>query len=356
MIEQWDHLIRLLAIGTSLMLLAQLVAGEVRSKIKLPVVAMIVGAIAYLLSSTPDLIPPSPMDTWLGLMSLSVPFWIWLFARNLFERAPPRQMVLAAAAILLLAWFLGNLVETARFAGFLIIHFVSLGLIADLVRVALRDRDDDLVEQRRIIRLWLPLLVAAQAGTVLVAEMIFTPLDPPALMRLFNGVMILMLNLFAGLALLRTDPELLVRTQDEEVTDKELTPPSLSPSETVLHEKLTAAMANGMYREPGLTIAGLADQLGSPEHRLRTLINRRMGHRNFSAFLNRHRISEAREKLSSRESADLPVLTIAMDLGYNSLPTFNRAFRNETGTTPSEFRRLAISDALEAPAEPAGQN
>ena len=241
-------------------------------------------------------------------------------------------------------------------SGFLIIHFVSLGLIADLVRVALRDRDDDLVEQRRIIRLWLPLLVAAQAGTVLVAEMIFTPLDPPALMRLFNGVMILMLNLFAGLALLRTDPELLVRTQDEEVTDKELTPPSLSPSETVLHEKLTAAMANGMYREPGLTIAGLADQLGSPEHRLRTLINRRMGHRNFSAFLNRHRISEAREKLSSRESADLPVLTIAMDLGYNSLPTFNRAFRNETGTTPSEFRRLAISDALEAPAEPAGQN
>ncbi|WP_249172004.1 helix-turn-helix domain-containing protein [Erythrobacter sp. JK5] len=67
-----------------------------------------------------------------------------------------------------------------------------------------------------------------------------------------------------------------------------------------------------------------------------------MGYRNFSVFLNRHRIAEARKKLASREDVDLPVLTIAMDLGYNSLPTFNRAFRAETGTTPSEFRREAI--------------
>jgi AraC-like DNA-binding protein len=34
-----------------------------------------------------------------------------------------------------------------------------------------------------------------------------------------------------------------------------------------------------------------------------------------------------------------------MDLGYNSLPTFNRAFRSETGTTPTEFRRKAIGEA-----------
>ena len=71
--------------------------------------------------------------------------------------------------------------------------------------------------------------------------------------------------------------------------------------------------------------------------------NQRLGYRNFSAFLNRYRIAEAREKLASREDVDLPVLTIAMDLGYNSLPTFNRAFRAETGTTPSEFRRQSFN-------------
>ncbi|MEM8726174.1 MAG: helix-turn-helix domain-containing protein, partial [Pseudomonadota bacterium] len=91
-----------------------------------------------------------------------------------------------------------------------------------------------------------------------------------------------------------------------------------------------------------------------PEHRLRALINRRLGYRNFSAFLNRHRIAEAREKLSDREAVDLPVLTIAMDLGYNSLPTFNRAFRSETGTTPSEYRRVAIGEKPSVGGDPDG--
>ncbi|MBV7259586.1 AraC family transcriptional regulator [Erythrobacter sp. WH158] len=115
-------------------------------------------------------------------------------------------------------------------------------------------------------------------------------------------------------------------------------------------------MAEGTYREPGLTIAGLADHLDTPEHRLRALINRRLGYRNFSAFLNRHRIAEAREKLANPDDVDLPVLTIAMDLGYNSLPTFNRAFRSETGTTPSDFRRLSFNDSEEVWADTTGQN
>lgn len=33
-----------------------------------------------------------------------------------------------------------------------------------------------------------------------------------------------------------------------------------------------------------------------------------------------------------------------MDLGYGSLAPFNRAFRDATGTSPSEYRRAAILD------------
>jgi len=46
--------------------------------------------------------------------------------------------------------------------------------------------------------------------------------------------------------------------------------------------------------------------------------------------------------LADRELVNLPILTIAMDLGYNSLAPFNRAFRAETGVTPSDFRKTAI--------------
>jgi AraC-like DNA-binding protein len=118
--------------------------------------------------------------------------------------------------------------------------------------------------------------------------------------------------------------------------------PSFSPAEHVLKLKLDAAMTGGLYRNSGLTIGALAEQLGVPEHRLRALVNQRMGYRNFSAFLNAHRIADARAWLGDPEKVDLPVLTIAMDLGYGSLAPFNRAFRDATGQTPSEYRKGVI--------------
>ena len=342
MIEQADYLVRLIAIGAGLLLIAQLVAGEVRGAIKLPLVAMIVGVIAYLINASPLMMADGPMDPWVDLFAISSPFWIWLFARRLFESEPDRRIVLGAAAVLLFGWVVGNFVpNTGRF-GFYLLHIAALALIGDLVRVGLAERKDDLVEPRRAIRLWLPLLVAAQAGGILLFETVTGASSLYPAVQLVNSILILVPTLFAGLALMRTDPELLVESEVDSAAESE---PGLdlNPSERVLYEKLMEAMDGGTYREPGLTITALAERLDSPEHRLRALINQRLGHRNFSAFLNRYRIAEAREKLASREDVDLPVLTIAMDLGYNSLPTFNRAFRTETGTTPSEFRRLSFN-------------
>jgi AraC-like DNA-binding protein len=111
----------------------------------------------------------------------------------------------------------------------------------------------------------------------------------------------------------------------------------------VLHGKLDAAMAQRVWLEPGLTIGLLASRLDVPEHRLRALINRRLGHRNFSAFLNAHRIAEAQRVLADPARVDLPVLSMAMDLGYGSLAPFNRAFREAVGQTPTEFRRAAFA-------------
>lgn len=360
MIEQVDFHVRLITIGAGLMILALVMANEVRAQIKLPLAGMIIGAIFYLINASPLMMNTSPLDPVIDLFSISTPFWIWLFARHLFEREPEPRIIMAVVGVLLFGWVLGNFVPWTWPAGFLILHFVLLGLIGDVVRVGLFERDDDLVEQRRIIRLWLPALFAAQAAAILVFELfeLFSGLDgqlPVA--NLVNSVLILLINLFAGLALLRTDPVLLVETQEQNTREDIIPALDLSPSEAVLHEKLTAAMKDGAYRTPGLTISALAEQLDTPEHRLRALINQRLGHRNFSAFLNRHRIAEAQGMLSSREHVDLPVLTIAMDLGYNSLPPFNRAFRSETGTSPSEYRKRAfIEDPIEPPELTTGQN
>jgi len=95
-----------------------------------------------------------------------------------------------------------------------------------------------------------------------------------------------------------------------------------------------------IYRHDNVTIGTLATKLGIPEYKLRRLINQRLGYRNFNVFLNEHRIAEAKAALADPSQAEVPVITIAMDAGFQSLGPFNRAFKSETGLTPTEFRRL----------------
>ncbi|MDU6560307.1 MAG: helix-turn-helix domain-containing protein, partial [Streptococcus vestibularis] len=66
------------------------------------------------------------------------------------------------------------------------------------------------------------------------------------------------------------------------------------------------------------------------------------GHRNFSAFLNRYRLDDAKAALSDPGQRDVPILTIAIDAGFQSIGPFNRAFKAATAMTPSEFRRQAL--------------
>ena len=74
-----------------------------------------------------------------------------------------------------------------------------------------------------------------------------------------------------------------------------------------------------IYRHDNITIGTLATKLAIPEYRLRRLINQRLGYRNFNVFLNNHRIEEAKAALADPTQAEVPVITIAMDAGFQSL-------------------------------------
>src|SRR6185437_15530420 len=76
------------------------------------------------------------------------------------------------------------------------------------------------------------------------------------------------------------------------------------------------------YREEGLSIGGLAGKLGIPEHGLRRLINRRLGYRNFNAFLNSYRLDDVMASLADPTQEAVPILTIALDAGFQSLGPF----------------------------------
>ncbi|MCA6124579.1 AraC family transcriptional regulator [Bradyrhizobium sp. WSM 1704] len=100
-----------------------------------------------------------------------------------------------------------------------------------------------------------------------------------------------------------------------------------------------------VYRREGVTIGSLSAELGVQEHRLRQLINEGLGHRNFNAFLNSYRIDEVKSALADPAQQQVSVLTIAMDAGFQSLGPFNRAFKANTGVTPTEYRRRTLQTA-----------
>jgi len=119
-----------------------------------------------------------------------------------------------------------------------------------------------------------------------------------------------------------------------------------APDRASLHRLKHLMATERTYRQDGLTIGVLAVKLGIPEYRLRTLINDGLGHRNFNAFLNRYRLDEAKAALADPDQTEVPVLTIALDAGFQSLAPFNRAFKADTGLTPTEFRRRAAGETM----------
>jgi AraC-like DNA-binding protein len=120
----------------------------------------------------------------------------------------------------------------------------------------------------------------------------------------------------------------------------------IEPLDTDLAHRLAAAMAEDrLHRRDDLSIATLARHLGVPEYRLRRHINQRLGFRNFSAFVNSHRLADARRWLADPDQRDTPVLTLALDAGFGSIGPYNRAFKAETGLTPTEFRQRALAES-----------
>lgn len=116
-------------------------------------------------------------------------------------------------------------------------------------------------------------------------------------------------------------------------------PPRTAPSDEADLAKLRLAFDEAhVYREGGLSVGSLASQLKMPEYRVRRLIHERLGHRNFNVLLHQYRIGEASRMLADPELDQVPILTIALTVGYRSINPFNRAFKEIHGITPSAYR------------------
>lgn len=229
---------------------------------------------------------------------------------------------------------------------------IGLGVLAHLFWTAVQGYRDDLVEQRRGTRLWFMLASSAAALIIVGGEtlqyFISGAAPDPEWFKIARVLIIFPIALYTAYWFLRLQPEHFLF---ERVQPSAPSKPSIAPKDQATHTKLLAAMEEDkLYQEHGLGIGDLAARLNVPEHQLRALINKGLGYRNFAAFLNQYRLAEAKAALADPEQARTPILTIAMDVGYASLATFNRAFKSEEGVTPSAFRADALEMASAAKA------
>ena len=312
------------------------------------------GVAAYALCALPGFVA-HPAAWKLALVALSTGNAVvfWLFSRALFDDDfQPRPWHGAAWGLLAMLGVV-NCVAPAAGSGAALalgagITLATLGFSAAAVAQSLATWRSDLVEKRRRLRVF---IVSGGAAYTLVTTLthwvghadgmasLASLVDALALGALVLTVVWHLLgSARSGLfAVVVAAP---AATLSPQSTPEPAAEPDTEPPDPRLLAALDRLMTSErVYREEGLTIGALAARLDVPEYKARRLINQGLGHRNFNAFVNRYRLDEAKRALADPARAELPVLTIALDAGFQSIGPFNRAFKADTGMTPTEFRR-----------------
>lgn len=94
--------------------------------------------------------------------------------------------------------------------------------------------------------------------------------------------------------------------------------------------------AKRLWQDPDLTAASLARALGTNSNYLARALGEGLG-ANFNAVINRRRVRQVLEWLA--DPADTrAILAMAMDAGFRSKASFNRAFAEFAGMTPTQAR------------------
>jgi AraC-like DNA-binding protein len=311
----------------------------------------LLSAVGYVICSAPGV---ASLDTPLGLSLLAVSlghpalFWIWAAATFDDEFKPSWRRGFAWLGLVALGMW--SLFDSQPIVG-VAYHALSLLFVGLAAAHALAGWETDLVEARRRMRIVLALSLASYGAVLIVADVLWPGSSVSAPFSIVNAAGVatktfVIALLWLGIAHEASAVSPAASGQQSSPRPEALAAGPVDQQEAALLEALRELMEQQkLHRHDGLTIAVLAARLAIPEYRLRRLINRRLGHRNFSSFVNGYRLAEARAALADPVQANVPILTIALDTGFQSLAPFNRAFKMTAGMTPREYRRQHLTRA-----------
>ncbi len=273
------------------------------------------------------------------LMDVPHLIFVWLFALSLFSsnfRLSRGHFIVSALYCMPILWIrLAANFEVPPAPPWLVqfVSVMSLAVAGHLCLSTLYGRKDDLVASRRQSRVMFVLVIVLVTVSAALSEAFGVQ---GSSLKLETVKVLTIWPAVAWAAYWMTS----FNSIAVNFAHEEHAAPDLDVRDAKLHDRLLEEMSEGAaHQEENLTIQTLARRLGVTQHRLRAFINQALGYRNFSTFLNDHRIDAVKQEFAKPQNAHLPILTIALDCGFRSISSFNRAFKEREGMTPKEYRQ-----------------
>lgn len=341
-------ILRFAAIGQILLLLGFFRRDRNNQQNTVPTQLFGLCIIGYLLADWPPMKEYPAIFMPLLVLPFLAPASFWLFSKSLFDdnyhwRRSFGWLFTALVGIHYFAFISfqkPNLPsqESDQILFEWLLQFVSLTFIVLGILEAAHNREADLVISRFHFRKVFIITTAGLMAITLLSELSLRGAPPPPMLNVAHKAFIFGLNVFFSLRLLSLKPGFFPEIE------KSIPVPTanLYVGEGLLAQLSTLMDTEKYWRTEGLTIRQLAEKMQVKEYRLRQAVNQHLGHRNFNDYLNSYRVREACAVLSNPAKRDLTVIEITYDLGYASLAPFNKAFKDITGMTPTEWRRSKI--------------
>ncbi len=118
---------------------------------------------------------------------------------------------------------------------------------------------------------------------------------------------------------------------------------NLSKEETERYKQKVISVMNEQkpYLDTEFSLSKCAELTGIPPHILSFVLSESLK-QNFLHFTNSYRIEAAKKALLDARKQHLSIAGIATDCGFNTVSSFNTAFKKFTGSTPSEFKKKQV--------------
>lgn len=316
----------------------------------------------------------------IGGLEITLPFLLWAYVRALTTEGPTERIpklryhVVPIIVVLVAFWSLLFLPEGIAEAEFdendpqalkivaialavLLADFVFKVMIAIYVflivrrLMAYRTRLKDVfasTENRELTWIWAILICmvfylgASIALTVSILLGQFSEDAVDTWLPILNSVALLVLFWAIGVWGLRQRPGLtrqpVVNPQEPDHPEPKKYEKSALDDDRLerIARKVEAAMSEDLlYRDPNLSLWDLAKHIGVTSHYVSQALNTHLN-KSFFDLVNGWRIKDAIKQLNA---TDETILVIAYDVGFNSRSAFYKAFKRETGKTPSDLRR-----------------